>query len=675
MADRPRGFAFSTGRRVRRPYSWFPMIIERPRFPPFPAPVPVDPGFGVDPPLNVPQPPKPDRPLELMNFIFHTDENGPAHHTDEYLENVVVRRGQPFSVGVVFDREVNLEKDNLLIEFQFGNNPLPSKGTLLRLPVGDALKEGEWSAAVEKAEGQTVKMRIMSPANAIVGRYHVVVETELADERSRSRKVDNRNVVVLFNPWCKEDLTYLDDDTGTKLEEYVLNEYGSQYYGSHHRIGRRGWNFGQFEPGIPDIVLLMLEKSGLNPSARRSAVSVSRAMSKMVNAQDDNGVLEGNWSGDYSWGTPPTGWNGSVDILRQWGRERRSVRYGQCWVFSGVLTTVLRCLGIPARSITNFQSAHDTDVSMTIDKYSDRFGLPLESEDSVWNFHVWNEAWMARPDLPEGYGGWQAVDSTPQETSDGIYQCGPCPVIAVKNGQVYLPHDTKFVFAEVNADKVYWKENNFGYFDYLRLEKRSVGFKISTKPVGSGWREDVTENYKHPEGSDQERVAVRAAVEHGSTPWTYDEIITHEDVEFSISADEEVYIGQDIHVTLTITNTSLESRHVTAHLTANATYYTGVLGKQIGELEEDVTIAAGGEDSVKMTFTPREYLDKLVEQSLVKVFVLAHVDTTKQAWAGEIDFRLLSPDLVITVKLRHFHAVTFALLPVEPLITQQWRMP
>jgi hypothetical protein len=35
------------------------------------------------------------------------------------------------------------------------------------------------------------------------------------------------------------------------------------------------------------------------------------------------------------------------------------------------------------------------------------------------NFHVWNDIWMARPDLPKGYGGWQAIDATPQEASDG----------------------------------------------------------------------------------------------------------------------------------------------------------------------------------------------------------------------------------------------------------------
>ena len=62
---------------------------------------------------------------------------------------------------------------------------------------------------------------------------------------------------------------------------------------------------------------------------------------------------------------------------------------------------------------------------------------------------MWNDAWMARPDLPAGNGGWQAVDATPQETSQGTFRCGPASLTAVRNGQVYLKHDIPFVFAEV----------------------------------------------------------------------------------------------------------------------------------------------------------------------------------------------------------------------------------
>lgn len=58
-----------------------------------------------------------------------------------------------------------------------------------------------------------------------------------------------------------------------------------------------------------------------------------------VNANDDNGVVLGNWSGKYENGTSPMAWIGSVAILQQYYKTKKPVSYGQCWVFSGVLTT------------------------------------------------------------------------------------------------------------------------------------------------------------------------------------------------------------------------------------------------------------------------------------------------------------------------------------------------
>ena len=54
-------------------------------------------------------------------------------------------------------------------------------------------------------------------------------------------------------------------------------------------------------------------------------------------------MLVGNWSGDYDDGKSPTYWNGSVAILKQFVTSGQSVKYGQCWVFSGVLTTGKYC--------------------------------------------------------------------------------------------------------------------------------------------------------------------------------------------------------------------------------------------------------------------------------------------------------------------------------------------
>lgn len=170
-------------------------------------------------------------------------------------------------------------------------------------------------------------------------------------------------------------------------------------------------------------------------------------------------MLSGNWSGDYSKGTSPSAWTGSAPILKKYLKTKNSVCYGQCWVFAAVTTTVCRALGIPSRVVTNVVSAHDGDASLSIDRKYRADGSDFGSDDSIWNFHVWNDVWMARPDLPKGYGGWQAIDATPQETSDGIYQCGPASLVAIKEGAVGYNYDIPFMLSTVNADVMQWVED------------------------------------------------------------------------------------------------------------------------------------------------------------------------------------------------------------------------
>ena len=59
---------------------------------------------------------------------------------------------------------------------------------------------------------------------------------------------------------------------------------------------------------------------------------------------DDDGLLEGRWTSEYPKGcTKPWEWTGSVPIIEQYYNIGKTVQFGQCWVFSGVLTTCKNC--------------------------------------------------------------------------------------------------------------------------------------------------------------------------------------------------------------------------------------------------------------------------------------------------------------------------------------------
>lgn len=66
---------------------------------------------------------------------------------------------------------------------------------------------------------------------------------------------------------------------------------------------------------------------------------MTRIISKIVNSNDDQGVLVGSWDGVYADGTAPAAWTGSTAILEQFLETQEEVSYGQCWVFAGVVTT------------------------------------------------------------------------------------------------------------------------------------------------------------------------------------------------------------------------------------------------------------------------------------------------------------------------------------------------
>nr|XP_005892655.1 PREDICTED: protein-glutamine gamma-glutamyltransferase 5 isoform X2 [Bos mutus] len=444
--------------------------------------------------------------LEVALTDLQSSWNNVQHHTDEISSSrLLVRRGQAFNITLYFrNRAFQPGLDNIIFVTETGPLPDLSKGTRAVFSLEGHPGSSPWIASLQTIGANSLEVSLCAPPMAAVGRYLLKVHIKSLQGPVTAYQLGE--FILLFNPWCPEDAVYLESEP--QRQEYVMNDYGFIYQGNKNWIRPCPWNYGQFEENIIDICLELLDKSlnfQIDPATdcalRGSPVYISRVVSAMINSNDDNGVLNGNWGENYSDGTNPTEWMGSVAILKQWHATGcQPVRYGQCWVFAAVTCTVMRCLGIPTRVITNFNSGHDTDGNLIIDEYYDNTGRILENKkkDSVWNFHVWNECWMARNDLPPGFGGWQVLDATPQETSNGLYCCGPASVRAIKEGEVDLNYDTAFAFSMVNADCMAWLVFG-GKEQKLHQDTSTVGNFISTKSIQSDERDDITENYKYRE--------------------------------------------------------------------------------------------------------------------------------------------------------------------------------
>ncbi|KAK8383906.1 hypothetical protein O3P69_015979 [Scylla paramamosain] len=608
---------------------------------------------------------------------WYIKDNARNHKTIKYdlvhdkeKPRPVLRRGQLFYLAIRFQENFDQAKDRVVLNFRFGHKPSVSKGTLGVVMVkNDKLTrtKDEWDCRIDPGtRGKDLVVQVYIPIGACVGIYHLEVLSGLHNSPNTGMNtyLDETDCYILFNPWSRDDTVFLEDEQ--KREEYVMNDRGKVWVGAYRKARGRPWAFGQFDDVVLPVAVYLLEISKVADPERGNPVKVVRGISAGVNSSDENGVLEGRWDGEYSDGVPPYRWSGSVRILEQYVKSGyQPVKYGQCWVFSALVTTVCRALGIPCRSVTNFVSAHDTNSSLTIDKFFDKQGEEIEGGpdgenwDSIWNFHVWNDVWMARNDLPAGYGGWQAIDATPQEESDHKMQCGPTSLVAIRRGDIGLNYDAPFVFAEVNADVMHWGEDPQSEWGWSRMKmnKYHVGRSIMTKTsgkeddIGDDDGEDVVNDYKNEEGTMAERLAIHNAIRGSRRAMQYYNFKSDvkEDVTFDLIDIDKIIMGQPFQVKVVARNESNETRKVRAFLNARSLYYTGVSVAHIKKAEGNFIIEPKGTQEVAMTVQFKEYWEKLVEHCMMKIYAICRVEETQQTWTDEDDFTVEKPRLNIQV--------------------------
>lgn len=259
----------------------------------------------------------------------------------EYESQLVVRRGQPFKLILMTNRKYNEENDALCFIFTVSDEEHPTigHGTLVAVPLLKKIdkKSNDWCAVLEDYDDESMTVRITPSVNCVVAQWKMDIDCRLKDNGAISYSHDN-GIYILFNPWNIHDQVYMESKQWR--DECVLTDTGLIWRGSYNRLRPTVWKYAQFEKDVLECSLLLVHKVGkVNGMARGDPVRVVRALSAAVNSPDDNGAVMGNWTDDFGSDTKPTKWIGSMHILQQYYKKRKPVKYGQCWVFAGVLST------------------------------------------------------------------------------------------------------------------------------------------------------------------------------------------------------------------------------------------------------------------------------------------------------------------------------------------------
>lgn len=160
---------------------------------------------------------------------------------------------------------------------------------------------------------------------------------------------------------------------------------------------------------------------------------------------------------------------------------------------------------------------------------------------------------------------------------------------------------------------------------------------------------DVTAFYKNPEGTEAERLAVYNAIKGVPKAHHLYEFPPKEaeDVFFDLIDIDAIGFGESFDVVVNIENRSNEKRTISAVISATSIYYTGAAGAVIKKAQDTFSVNPGQKEILKISVTSQEYLHKLVDHSLIKIYAIANVAETKQTWSEEDDFTLTKPEVMV----------------------------
>lgn len=194
----------------------------------------------------------------------------------------------------------------------------------------------------------------------------------------------------------------------------------------------------------------------------------------------------------------------------------------------------------------------------------------------MWNFHVWVEVMVRRPDLGQG-PGWQVIDATPQENSGGFAQLGPASVLSVRLRQKNA-WDADFVLSEVDANRIHMVQApGSASFRRKRVDTRSVGIKQLTKRPGSNGAIDISNQYKTVVGS-----AELFDPSHNKL------------FKIGLKLEDNVIVGQDLAILVAVGLVGKSPLHLTGKLEVSMSDYRGEDETVVADWDIEIDVLDGG---------------------------------------------------------------------------------
>ncbi|RWS26078.1 protein-glutamine gamma-glutamyltransferase 5-like protein [Leptotrombidium deliense] len=173
--------------------------------------------------------------------------------------------------------------------------------------------------------------------------------------------------------------------------------------------------------------------------------------------------------------------------------------------------------------------------------------------------------------------------------------------------------ETAFLYMEINADEVHWKN---GQFDSAYTN--TIGLVVVTKGVGNYDLLDITDTFKFEEGSREEResyIKATKALKINATSLHYRPTarsVHRFTVKPTIEMPQVSKLGSTVPIVVVVKNPSNKKNVVSVGLKVTSTYYSATDGSVILKARKDnVEVPSGGVNKVIFQVKPEQYLEKL----------------------------------------------------------------